>query len=79
MLLSELPRGRRALVSGLLAQDGNVIGERLRALGIEEGCQIAMLHAGPLGGDPVMVQVDEISLALRRAEAAQIEVGIEAE
>ena len=51
--------------------------KRLRALGLDEGAEIALLHRGVFGGrDPLAVRVGRMTVALRRAHAAAIEIEI---
>jgi len=42
---------------------------RLLEIGFVEGASIAVLHEGPIRGDPIAVRVGEAMVALRRAEA----------
>lgn len=50
-------------------------GQRLRALGIDTGTQIAVAHRGVFGGrDPLAVTVGRMTVALRRAHARAMEV-----
>ena len=51
--------------------------KRLRALGLDEGAEIALLHRGVFGGrDPLAVRVGRMTVALRRSHAAAIEIEI---
>ncbi|MCX7032382.1 MAG: FeoA family protein [Arenimonas sp.] len=73
MLLSELPTGAEAIVDGV--QDtapGDAVARRLRDLGFVAGEAIRLLTRGPLGGDPLLVQVGFTRFAMRGAEAARI-------
>ncbi|MFO0541235.1 MAG: ferrous iron transport protein A [Phenylobacterium sp.] len=45
---------------------------RLLEFGFVEGDRVEVLHAGPIGGDPIAVRVDGIRIALRRAEAMNV-------
>lgn len=48
---------------------------RLRALGIDEGAQVAVAHRGILGGrDPIAVTVGRMTVAMRRAHARVMQV-----
>ncbi len=50
-------------------------GKRLRALGIDQGETISILHRGIFGGrDPIAVQLGQMTIALRRTHARAIEV-----
>jgi ferrous iron transport protein A len=47
---------------------------RLAEIGFVEGEQVQLLRRGPIGGDPLMVRVGLSVFALRRAEAACVQV-----
>ncbi len=47
---------------------------RLLELGFVEGAAIEVLHQGLFGRDPMAVRLDDMRVALRRHEAASIEV-----
>ena len=49
--------------------DPEELERRLLEAGFVEGARIALLHEGPLGGDPIAVRVDDMRIALRRREA----------
>lgn len=73
--LSELSRGHCALV--VAVEDlhaGDAISRRLRDLGFVPGEPVRMVTAGPVGGEPLLVQVGYTRFALRRAEAARVRV-----
>ncbi len=76
MTLENLPVGQRARITAvdwsLLAPDE---GQRLRALGLDEGARVAVSHRGVLGGrDPLAVMVGRMQVALRRAHARAMTV-----
>ncbi len=49
--------------------------KRLRALGVDEGAEIKVLHRGVFGTrDPLAIRIGRMTIALRRAHAAAIEV-----
>ncbi len=48
------------------------IAERLRDLGFVAGEPVRLVARGPLGGDPLVVQIGYTRFALRRAEAARV-------
>lgn len=48
------------------------IAERLRDLGFVSGEPVRLVARGPLGGDPLVVQIGYTRFALRRAEAARV-------
>jgi ferrous iron transport protein A len=45
---------------------------RLIELGFVEGARVEILHEGPVGGDPIAVRVDNVTIAVRRREAMAI-------
>ena len=76
MTLDLLPPGRQARIA---AVDWSVLvaeeALRLRALGLEEGARVAVSHRGIFGGrDPIAVVVGRMTVALRRAHAAAMQV-----
>ena len=75
MRLSELGKGATALVEevdGIHA--GDAIAKRLRDLGFVRGEPVRVVAHGPLGAEPVLVQVGFTRFALRRSEAARVRV-----
>jgi len=78
--LTELPRRTAATV---LAVDdiapNDAIARRLRELGFVGGERVEVVAAGLFSAEPLLVQVGFTRFALRRAEAARIRVGLEAE
>jgi ferrous iron transport protein A len=73
MLLSELETGAEAIVDSV--QDvtpGDAVARRLRDLGFVAGEAIRLLTRGPLGGEPLLVQVGFTRFAMRGGEAARI-------
>ena len=56
----------------LLAEDE---GKRLKALGVDEGAEVAILHRGVFGGrDPIALRLGNMTIAIRRMHAAAISV-----
>lgn len=56
----------------ILAEDE---GKRLKALGVDEGAEIAIVHRGIFGTrDPLAVRIGRMTIALRRSHARAIEV-----
>jgi ferrous iron transport protein A len=45
---------------------------RLIELGFVEGARVEVLHEGIIGGDPIAVRVDNVTIAVRRREAMAI-------
>jgi ferrous iron transport protein A len=73
--LAELPRRITAIVEGVdAAAPGDAIARRLRELGFVAGEEVEIVATGPLGGEPLLVQVGFTRFALRRSEAARVRV-----
>ena len=73
MQLSDLPHHQPATV--LTVDDVTTpdpIARRLRELGFVAGEPVQIVASGPVGGDPVLVQIGYTRFALRRAEAARV-------
>nr|WP_284691410.1 FeoA domain-containing protein [Pinirhizobacter soli] len=77
--MSELPRGAPAMVQDVEdAHPADPIAQRLRELGFVSGEPVRIVARGPLGGDPLLVQIGSTRFALRRSEAARVTVSQEA-
>jgi ferrous iron transport protein A len=51
--------------------------QRLRALGIDEGAQVAISNRGVFGGrDPLAIAIGRMTVAMRRVHAAAMQVEI---
>ena len=75
MRLTDLPRRIAAAVERVEDHAPNdAIARRLRELGFVAGEAVEVLAAGPLGAEPLLVQVGFTRFALRRAEAQRIVV-----
>ncbi|MFT3762651.1 MAG: FeoA domain-containing protein [Pseudoxanthomonas sp.] len=75
MTLLELPRRIAGTVESVEDRvPGDAIARRLRELGFVAGEPVEVVAAGPLGGEPLLVQVGFTRFALRRAEAARVRV-----
>lgn len=75
MRLSDLPQGAPAVVDRV--DDAHVsdpIAQRLRDLGFVDGEPVRVVAVGPMGGDPLLIQIGFTRFALRRAEAARVTV-----
>jgi len=73
--LSDLPQGAPAVVDRV--DDAHVsdpIAQRLRDLGFVDGEPVRVVAVGPMGGDPLLIQIGFTRFALRRAEAARVTV-----
>lgn len=76
MTLDHLARGSSATITAIdwdrLAPEE---GQRLRALGIDTGAEVAVAHRGVFGGaDPIAIRIGRMTIAIRRAHAAAMEV-----
>ncbi len=76
MTLDLLPIGQPARISDVdWAQLAEEEGQRLRALGIDEGAEVSIAHRGVLGGrDPLALEIGRMTVALRRAHARAMQV-----
>lgn len=73
--LSELPSFTPAVVETVehLSAD-DAIARRLADLGFVPGETVRITASGPVGADPLLVQVGFTRFALRRSEAARVQV-----
>lgn len=75
--LGALRRGARGTVVGIAigpshardAVDADELERRLLEMGFVEGARFELLHEGPVGGDPIVVKLDDTRVALRRRDA----------
>ncbi|MBZ3927102.1 FeoA family protein [Xanthomonas citri] len=75
MTLSDMPLHRAAIVDSVEDRLPNdTIARRLRELGFVAGEEVTVLATGPVGREPLLVQVGYTRFALRRAEAARVQV-----
>jgi ferrous iron transport protein A len=78
--LAALERRRRAVVRAVgRAADGTtngIIERRLLEIGFEEGRETEVRHVSPIGDDPIAVRIDQLSIAIRRSEAAFVLVEV---
>ena len=73
MRLSELKKGASAVVREVEeAHAADPIARRLRELGFVNGEPVRVVACGPMGGDPLLVQIGFTRFALRRSEAARV-------
>lgn len=52
----------------------DLVSRRLRELGFVPGETVSLVATGPVGDDPVLIQVGYTRFALRRAEADRVRV-----
>ena len=73
-------RGYSGVIQHLAAgAAGSALGDielesRLIELGFVEGARVEVLHEGIVGGDPIAVRVQNVTIAIRRREAMAIVV-----
>jgi len=73
--LSELAKGATAVIHDVEdSQQNDPISRRLRELGFVRGEPVRIVAQGPIGGEPLLVEIGFTRFALRRAEAARIQV-----
>lgn len=78
MRLSDLPKGAAAVVDRVDdAQAFDPIAQRLRDLGFVAGEPVRLVAVGPMGADPLLIQIGSTRFALRRNEAARVRVRVE--
>lgn len=71
--LSELPIRALATVDSVEQRsDSDRIAERLRDLGFVSGEPVRIVATGPIGADPLLVQVGFTRFALRKGEANRV-------
>nr|WP_233171545.1 FeoA family protein [Dyella sp. ASV21] len=71
--MSDLPKGATAVVDRVDdAHASDPIAQRLRDLGFVAGEPVRLVAVGPLGADPLLIQIGSTRFALRRAEAARV-------
>lgn len=74
MQLSELPRGKRAHIETIEADDA--LTRKLLEMGLQEGMELRIVHTGPIGRDPLAIEINDRCVALRRRDAAHIRVTV---
>lgn len=77
--LCDLPWGQPAIVESVRdvhSADGGAahdsIARRLRELGFVAGEPVRVVARGPVGADPLLIQIGFTRFALRRSEAARV-------
>lgn len=73
--IDQLPAGKLAIISSI-ERDGHdpATVRRLYEMGFDEGVDVEVLHRGPMGGCPIALRVGNMTVALRRTQAAMIAV-----
>ncbi len=54
------------------AHPADAIARRLRELGFVHGEPVRVVARGPLGGDPLLIQIGYTRFALRKSEASRV-------
>jgi len=76
--LADLGQGATAAVTGVDYRAGDdPVAARLEDLGFVSGECVRVIARGPIGGDPMVVQVGYTRFALRRSEAARVRIDAE--
>ncbi|MHC1653670.1 FeoA family protein [Stenotrophomonas maltophilia] len=77
MTLSELPLHTSAVVESVQDLHANdAIARRLRELGFVKGEEVRLVAKGPVGGEPLLVQVGFTRFALRISEAKRVVIDV---
>jgi ferrous iron transport protein A len=73
--INAMQRGEIAVIVAV-DRDGRdpTSARRLHEMGFDTGVDIELLHRAPLGGDPLAVRVGNMTVALRQALAALVEI-----
>jgi ferrous iron transport protein A len=78
MPLGLAKRGYSGVIQHLAAGDANSalsaieLESRLIELGFVEGAKVEVLHEGIVGGDPIAVRIENVTIAVRRREAMAV-------
>jgi ferrous iron transport protein A len=79
MRLSELAQGSDAVVLEVRnVGENDAIARRLRDYGFVRGEPVKLVGRGPIGADPLLIQIGFTRFALRRAEAARVIIEVPA-
>jgi ferrous iron transport protein A len=74
--IDQLAAGVPAIITGIDRRAcGETVWRRLHEMGFDEGVDVEVLHKAPLG-DPIALRVGNMTIAIRRAEAALVEVAV---
>ncbi|MBM3460623.1 MAG: ferrous iron transport protein A, partial [Armatimonadetes bacterium] len=75
--LGRLRKGQRGVVHAIVPAPGSTLSpseleSRIVDMGFVEGAPVELVHEGPVGKDPIAVQIRGSVIALRRQEANAI-------
>jgi ferrous iron transport protein A len=81
LTLDNLAKHQPAILTGLVLQPFHEpdLERKLLEMGFTEGSRLEVLHEAFPSRDPIAVKVDDLLIALRRKEAAAVQVTLEAE
>jgi ferrous iron transport protein A len=72
--IADLAAGEHAVIADIdRTACGETVWRRLHEMGFDEGVDVEVLHRAPLG-DPIALRVGNMTIAIRRAEAALVRV-----
>ena len=72
--IADLAVGEHAVIADIdRSACGDSVWRRLHEMGFDEGVDVEVLHRAPLG-DPIALRVGNMTIAIRRAEAALVTV-----
>lgn len=71
--LDQLTKGQIARVFGFDASNGSLVA-KLREIGFAEGDEVELMGRGWLGGAPLSIRLNRTLIALRKNEAALVQV-----
>ncbi len=76
--LSDLPPFTAAVVDQVTnVKSDDPIAKRLRELGFVSGEPVRIVASGPMGADPLLVQIGFTRFALRRSEAQRVSIHLD--
>ena len=78
--LSEARVGDRGVITQVgddRSEHGVELERRLLELGFVEGARVQLIHQGVVRRDPIALRVDDMTVALRRREAASLTVQLD--
>lgn len=74
--LDRLSKGHVGRVSGFSVGDDKLVA-KLREIGFAEGDEVELLAKGWLGGAPLSIRLNRTVIALRKGEAALVQVELQ--
>lgn len=80
MTLDQLPAGRAAVVTQInRSMLGETAARRLRAMGLDIGANVEVLHRGMLfSRDPLAIRLGRMTIAMRGVQAGAVSVEVAA-